>query len=133
MATIGDKAMKESKQVNKFRVEKIKEYRKQHNIPEFSTPDDYFNWLKTPEGKEYTKELEKIRIEANETIRGRGGYRANAGRKKLYPDCVALNKRVPMDTVVKIKDYSKAKHISENEALNELVQAGYEHLNKCQA
>jgi hypothetical protein len=56
-------------EVNKFRVQKIKEYRKQHNIPEFKTPEEYHEWIITPEGKAYAKELEKIRDEANRTIK----------------------------------------------------------------
>lgn len=123
MAIIGDKAMKE---VNNIRAEKIKEYRKLHNVPVFENPDDYHNWIETDEGKDYAKELENIRNEA----KGRGGYRPNAGRKKLYPDRVALNKRVSKNTLSMLKDYSKSHQISENEALDKLVNAGYECLEK---
>lgn len=115
-------------EVNKIRAEKIKEYRKLHNIPEFSNSDDYHKWLETGEGKEYIKELEKIRNEVIKEVKGRGGYRANAGRKKLYPDRVALNKRVSKSTVSLLKDYSKSYKISENEVLDKLVNAGYEYL-----
>lgn len=52
-------------EVNEFRIEKIKEYRRKNNVPEFSNPEEYHTWLKTPEGKAYSKELEKIRDEAN--------------------------------------------------------------------
>ena len=123
MATIGDKAMNE---LNKIRAEKIKEYRKLHNVPEFSNPDDYHKWLETEEGKEYAKALEEIRNE----VKGRGGYRANAGRKKLYSDRIALNKRISKSTVNLLKDYSKSHNISENEALENLINAGYECLEK---
>ncbi len=116
-------------EVVKFRTEKIEEYRKKHNVPEFSNPDEYMEWLKTPEGKEYAKELEIIRDEANKTVRGRGGYRANAGRKKLA-DKVAIHKRVDKNTVVLIKDFSKKHSVSENEALDQLINAGYEHLKQ---
>ena len=123
METIGDKTMNE---ISKIRAEKIKEYRKSHNVPEFSNQDDYHKWLETAEGKAYAKALEEIRNEA----KGRGGFRVNAGRKKLYPDRVALNKRVSKSTVSLLKDYSKAHKISENEALEKLVNAGYECLEK---
>lgn len=118
-------------EVVKFRGDKIDEHRKKHNFPEFKTPEEYADWLNnTPQGKAYAKELEKIRDEANKTIRGRGGYRPNAGRKKMFPDSVALNKRISGETVVKLKDYSKKHNISENEALDKLINAGYEHLKE---
>lgn len=116
-------------EVNKIRVEKIKEYREKHNIPEFSNPDEYMEWLNTPQGKSYAKAIEEIRDDANKTVRGRGGYRANAGRKKLA-DRVAIHKRVQTNTVVLIKDYSKKHNVSENEALDKLINAGYEYLKE---
>lgn len=123
MEAIGDKTMKE---VNKIRAERIKKYREQHSIPEFSNPDDYHKWLETPEGKKYARELENIRNE----VKGRGGYRPNAGRKKIYPERIALNKRVSKDTIILLKEYSKKHKISENEALDKLVREGYEHLKE---
>ncbi|MDD3435887.1 MAG: hypothetical protein PHC64_01915 [Candidatus Gastranaerophilales bacterium] len=112
-----------------IRAKKIKEYREQNNIQEFSTPEEYYQWLATPEGKKYTEAIENIRDE----VKGRGGRRLNAGRKKLYGDRIALNKRVPSDAVVIIKDFSKSRHISENEAITELIRAGYQALEKKQS
>jgi len=66
-----------------------------------------------------------------EELRNWGGKRPNAGRKKSYPDRIAINKRVKKGTVVLIKDFSKAHNISENEALDQLINAGYEHLKQC--
>lgn len=112
-----------------FRTEKIKEYKEKHNIPEFETPEEYAKWLGTTEGKKYAVALEKIREDAEKTIRGRGGYRPNAGRKKIG-DRVAIHKRVDKGTVVLLKDYSKKHHLSENEALDKLVNAGYRYLKE---
>jgi len=114
------------KDINKIRAEKIKEYRKLHNVPEFVNPDDYMQWLETQEGKAYAKALENIREDA----KGRGGKRQGAGRKKIYPDRVALNKRVSKDTVVLLKDFSKKHKMSENEALDKLVREGYDKLQE---
>lgn len=111
-------------EANKIRAEKIKEYKEKNNIPEFTNPNDYHEWLESPDGKKYANALEKIRKE----VKGRGGKRPNAGRKKLYPDRVALNKRVSKDTIVLLKDYSQKHQISENEALDKLIREGYEHL-----
>lgn len=122
--------MKKLNEAVKVRAEKIEEYKKLHNVPKFDNPDDYFKWLETTEGKEYAKALENIRDEVNKTVKGRGGYRPNAGRKKIYGDRIALNKRVEKNTVVLIKDYSKNHNISENEALEKLINAGYEYLEK---
>lgn len=116
-------------EINKIRIEKIKEYKENHNVPEFSNPDEYMEWLKTPQGKAYSKELEKIRGEATKTIHGRGGYRPNAGRKKLA-DKVAIHKRINKNTVILIKDFSKKHSVSENEALDQLINAGYEYLKQ---
>jgi hypothetical protein len=106
-----------------IRMKKIEEYREKNNIPEFSNPEDYCQWLETPQGKKYAKALEDIRTEVK-----RGGYRQNAGRKKLEGDRIALNKRVPSDTVIIIKDFSKSHNISENEAVARLINAGYQYL-----
>jgi hypothetical protein len=114
------------KEINKTRAEKIKEYKKLYNVPEFINPDEYHLWLETPEGKAYVKALEAIR----EEVKGRGGLRAGAGRKKLYPESVPLNKRISKDSVIIMKEFAKEKKISEAEALDRLLKCAGKHLQE---
>ena len=84
--------------------------------------------LKDPES--YKEIMEESAREIEEIRKSWGGKRPNAGRKKVYPDRVGINKRVSKDTVVKLKDYSKKHNISETEALDRLVDAGYKSLKE---
>ena len=64
------------------------------------------------------------------TLSGRGGKRIGAGRKRTYENRTTITKQVNADTVLKIKDYSRRYKISENEALDKLINAGYEQLKQ---
>jgi len=85
--------------------------------------------LKKEDPASYKEIIEESDKEIEE-IRKWGGKRPNAGRKKIYPQSVALHKRVSEKTVLKLKDYSKKHKISENEALDKLINAGYESLKE---
>lgn len=114
------------KKTNKIRAEKIKEYKKLNNVPEFNNPEEYHAWLETSEGKAYIKALEVIRSD----VKLRGGARVGAGRKKLYPESVAINKRISKDSVIIMKEFAKAKKISEAEALDRLLKCAGKHLQE---
>lgn len=89
----------------------------------------YMQELKEKDPELYKEIIEESNKEIEE-LRQWGGKRPNAGRKKLA-DRVAINKRIKKDTVILIKDYSKTHNVSENEALDRLINAGYEHLKQC--
>jgi len=106
----------------KIRAEKIKEYKKQHNIPEFNNPEEYAKWLETSEGKEYAKELERIRNEADHEVRGRGGKREGSGRKKLYKNRVKATFDLDESDIINLKEYAKENKISKNKAIHEAIE-----------
>lgn len=114
------------KETNKARIDKIKEYRALHKIPEFANSEEYHAWMETPDGKEYATALENIR----DQVKQRGGKRAGSGRKKIYQEGVTIHKRVSKETLVLLKEYSKKCNISENQALDMLVQEGYKHIQE---
>ncbi len=91
------------------------------------THKEIMDELKQSDPDSYKEIIEDSDKEIEE-LRKWGGKRINAGRKKVYTDRVAINKRVKKDTVLLIKDYSKSHNISENEALDQLINAGYEYL-----
>ena len=72
------------------------------------------------------KALENIRDE----VKQRGGKRPGSGRKKIYQEGVTIHKRVSKETVILLKEYSKKYKISENQALDRLVQEGYKHIQE---
>ena len=84
--------------------------------------------LKQSDPESYNQIVEESDKEREE-LRKWGGKRTNAGRKRLA-DKVAIHKRVEKNTIVLIKDYSRNHNISENEALDKLINAGYEHLKQ---
>jgi hypothetical protein len=62
--------------------------------------------------------------------RGRqwGGRRMGAGRPRMFCERKTITKQVSETTVNKIKEYAEANNISENEALDRLINAGYGNL-----
>ena len=57
-----------------------------------------------------------------------GGHRCGAGRPRVFCERKTITKQVSEETINKIKDYAKSNNISENEALDRLINAGYEYL-----
>jgi hypothetical protein len=62
-------------------------------------------------------------------LSSRGGKRIGAGRKRI-PNRTTITKQINTATIGKIKDYSKRYKITENEALDKLINAGYEKLKR---
>ena len=52
---------------------------------------------------------------------GRGGARANAGRKKIYVDKVKETYELEKSDVVSLKEYAKKHKISKNKAIQEAI------------
>jgi len=94
------------------------------------THEELMEELKQTDPELYQEIMSEVAQEIEEIRKKWGGKRSNAGRKKIYSDRVALNKRIQKDTIVLIKDYSKTHNISENEALDRLINAGYACLEK---
>jgi hypothetical protein len=94
------------------------------------TMKQYMAELKLKDPTLYKEIIEESDREIEEIRKSWGGKRPNAGRKPVYADRVGINKRVSKDTVVKLKDYSKTHKISENEALDRLIDAGYKCLKE---
>jgi len=92
------------------------------------THEQLMEELKQTDPESYNQIIEESNKEIEE-LRKWGGKRINAGRKRLA-EKVAIHKRVNKNTVVLIKDYSKKHNISENEALDKLINAGYENLKQ---
>ena len=62
--------------------------------------------------------------------RGRqwGGQRHGAGRPRMFCERKTITKQVSETNINKIKEYAETNNISENEALDRLINAGYESL-----
>jgi hypothetical protein len=58
-----------------------------------------------------------------------GGHRCGSGRPKMFEDRKTITKQVSESTVAKIKEFAQNNDISENEAMDKLINAGYESLN----
>jgi hypothetical protein len=56
------------KKLYKMKLDQIKEYRINNNLPEFHDTDSYYNWVETEEGKKYYKFLDKLDKEFYEEI-----------------------------------------------------------------
>jgi hypothetical protein len=54
-----------------------------------------------------------------------GGKRKGSGRTKSETRKKSITKRLDEQTIIKIKEYSKAKNINETKALEELIDYGY--------
>lgn len=57
-----------------------------------------------------------------------GGQRMGAGRPRIFCERKTITKQVSGTAVSKIKEFSEANNISENEALERLINSGYENL-----
>ncbi len=57
-----------------------------------------------------------------------GGRRCGAGRPKMFEERKPSTKQIQDSTVEKIKQYAADNSLSENEALDRLINAGYESL-----
>jgi hypothetical protein len=57
-----------------------------------------------------------------------GGYRQGAGRPKTFCERKPITKHVPEESIKKIKEYAAANDISENLAIEKLIDAGYDAL-----
>ncbi|MDD3419641.1 MAG: hypothetical protein PHE78_03455 [Candidatus Gastranaerophilales bacterium] len=57
-----------------------------------------------------------------------GGRRCGAGRPKMFEERKTITKQIQESTVEKIKQYAADNSLSENEALDRLINAGYESL-----
>jgi hypothetical protein len=86
--------------------------------------------------KKFTDIMEELKIsdpasyEEIEAIKKSwGGKRAGAGRSKADTRKKTVTKRLNEQTIVKIKEYSKAKNINETKALEELIEYGYKYAN----
>lgn len=57
-----------------------------------------------------------------------GGRRCGAGRPRMFEERKTITKQVQQTTIEKIKQYAADNSLSENEALDRLINAGYESL-----
>ena len=70
----------------------------------------------------------------HEEIKKRGGARQGAGRHKIVIARVSVYSRVSIETATLIKTYKKEHNLkTKNEAIEELIKAGYSHKTKCSA
>lgn len=111
------------KQYSDIFANKAESYKKEINMPEFITPEEYYSWLKsTPEGKKHFKNLKKLEKESEaEFIKKHGGARQGAGRKKIYENRVKITREIPKETREILKNFAKNKGLTENEVLNKII------------
>jgi len=86
--------------------------------------------LKKKDPEFYNEVMTEAAQEIEAIKKSWGGKRSNAGRPKIYSERKTITKQVSKDTIVKLKDYSEKHKISENEALDKLINAGYKHLQE---
>lgn len=55
-----------------------------------------------------------------------GGYRQGAGRPKTFCSRKPITKHISEDSIEKIKEYASTNDISENLAIEKLINAGYD-------
>lgn len=84
--------------------------------------------LKDPEL--YEEIMTEAQSEIDELKQQWGGKRVNAGRPKKYTDRKTITKQISCNTVTMIKTFAQEKHISENEALEQLINAGFTQLKQ---
>jgi hypothetical protein len=78
----------------------------------------------------YQELMTEVQVEINDLKKHWGGKRIGSGRPKKYPDRKSITKQVSNDTISIIKAYAKEKAISENEALEILVNTGFTQLKQ---
>lgn len=67
-------------------------------------------------------EWEKISgVEYYKETYGRGGTRANAGRKKIYTEKIKETYEIEKADVISLKEYAKKHNISKNKAIHEAI------------
>lgn len=94
------------------------------------TLDEILEEIKQTDPNSYKEIIEDSSREI-EKIRKRGGKRIGAGRPKVFPcERKTITKIVSINSVDKIREISRNNDISENEALDKLINAGYEHLKE---
>ncbi len=90
------------------------------------THKQLMNELKQKDSELYNEIISEAAQEIQEIKRKWGGKRTNAGRPRIYKDRKTITKQLFIGTIARIKEFSKAHKISENEALEKLINAGYE-------
>lgn len=98
-------------------------------IKKYYTTKDLLNEVKEQSQERYQSIVENVEKRKIEYI-GRGGQREGAGRKRIYPERKTVTKKLLPETVAVLKEFAKENKISENEALDRLVNAGYSKLKK---
>lgn len=94
--------------------------------------DDLLEETKKNDPESYKRIMNNVEKRAEE-FKKRGGKRVGAGRPKVFENRKTITKKLPESVIIKLKDYSKAHNMSENEALDKLITAGYEYLEKDRA
>jgi hypothetical protein len=98
---------------------------------ELYTLNEILEEIKTEDSKSY----ERIKEQAQEKIikfRLRGGYRENAGRKKLLCPKITCSFSLPNEVIIVIEQYSKENNISKSKALEEFVRRGALNINRAE-
>lgn len=57
-----------------------------------------------------------------------GGRREGAGRPRMFCQRRTITKQISEESINKIKEYANTNNISENQALEILINTGYEHI-----
>jgi hypothetical protein len=105
----------------------IDEYKKTSNIPEFENIDEYYIWLKTPEGGKHIKTIERINKESNKQFKNQhGGARAGAGRKKVYNiERKKVTKILSIEAIKLLKAAAKKENLTESSLLEKLIMQNF--------
>jgi hypothetical protein len=82
--------------------------------------------LKQKDAELYNEIISEAAQEIEEIKRKWGGKRLNAGRPRIYEDRKTVSKQLFISTIARVKEFSKIHKISENEALERLINTGYE-------
>lgn len=109
---------------------KIRKYKENTQIPEFDSPEAYYEWLETEDGKKHNKAIEEIHKTSLKEYKGRGGARPGAGRKKKYSDSKKITKVISSQSNNRIQLMADYFGISQNEALNILILNGFNFTSK---
>lgn len=108
--------------------ELLERYKNATNIPTFESPVEYENWLNnTPEGRKYSKTVQKLEKETEKVYKQRphGGSRKGAGRKKIHTQArKKVTKNLSLETVNILKEFSKTHNITEDEIIETLIKKG---------
>jgi len=84
--------------------------------------------------KENPEMYKEIQEEVRQEYKKRGGARKGAGRPKIHEIRIVVHSRLSEETVAIIKTYKNTHNLkTQTDAIEELIQAGYKHKNKCHA